>query len=938
MSSMDFVRKWQGNTNTERQSYQQFFLDLCALVDHPPPREMDPEARFFTFEAGVQRSIGGQGWADVWYKGHFAIEFKRPDGDLERAYNQLQQYREALENPPLLIVSDTQRIIIHTNFTNTPKQVTSLTLDDLLTPEGMRVVRAIFHNPTALRPERTTAQVTEEAAREFGRLAEQMRRWGTPADQIAHYLIRLLFILFAEDIELLPRGLFTRLVDAGRRDPHRFNRQMAQLFRAMAEGDVFGEVDIRWFNGGLFNDAPVLDVDDQALAILARVSALDWGAIEPSILGTLFVRSLDPAKRAQLGAHYTSEQDILLIVEPVLMQPLRREWATVQEKAHALATERATSPNRSQRARKQTELEQLLSGFGMRLVQTRVLDPACGSGNFLYVALRLLLDLEKELIHFCGEMQVQPFFPQVSPTQLYGIEINEYAHELAQATVWIGYLQWLHANGYGFPSEPILKDLHNIRRMDAILAYDAEGKPVEPEWPEAEVIVGNPPFLGSAKMRKELGAKTTDAVFRLYEGRVPGKADMVCYWFERARGQLDKHKVSRVGLLSTQSIRMGKSRQVLERVVETGVIFWAWDDRPWLLDGAAVRVAMVGFARETDEPKKLNGETVVAIDAGLSAKLSVSSAARLSENFGVGFEGIKKVGPFEVDEMTARDFLEQSVNPSGVENANVVKRWVNGQDLLRGTPPFYVIDFGIDTTESVAAEYIKPFEYVRDIVKPERDKSNNSSLREKWWLFERPRPAMRQALSRLERFIVRVRVSNHHVFLWIAKGVIPDGRLNVFARSDDYFFGVLQSQPHELWAMANASIHGDGKEGGRPTYNNRVAFETYPFPWPPGQEPTSVENGGGGGESYVAISEAAAELVRLRDAWLNPPDLPESELKKRTLTNLYNARPEWLAQAHERLDRAVYAGYGWEYPLADEEILARLLALNLVRSGANQGG
>ena len=335
----------------------------------------------------------------------------------------------------------------------------------------------------------------------------------------------------------------------------------------MAEGDSFGEHPIRYFDGGLFDDDSVLDMDSQGIAILHGITQLDWSAIEPAILGTLFVRSLDPSKRAQLGAHYTSKEDILLIVEPVLMAPLRREWEAIKISARELAAKRDAAPTRAVATRIQNELRALVMSFAQKIRSIRVLDAACGSANFLYISLRLLMDLEKEVSNFCGEIGLQPFFPEVSPVQLYGIEINDYAHELAQATVWIGYLQWLHENGYGFPSEPILQPLHNIKHMDAILAYDEQGRPVEPEWPEAEVIVGNPPFLGGKKMRAELGDAYVDASLQAVWGPRANLSATWCATGSRRRGaMIETGKAKRAGLLATNAIRGGANRKVLDRI------------------------------------------------------------------------------------------------------------------------------------------------------------------------------------------------------------------------------------------------------------------------------------------------------------------------------------------------------------------------------------
>ncbi len=928
MNQQEFVYKWRAVTAADRKSevqlYQEHLIDLCRLAGHPTPLEIDPGRTFFTVEEGVAKQGGGHGRADAWYKGHFAIEYKKPGGDLEAAYKQLLQYREALQNPPLLIVCDFHRLVIHTNFTDTAKQVMTLTLDDLLTPAGFHTVRNLFFNVPALRPDLTPAQVTEAAAARFGRLAAHLGKWGEEPQAVAHFLIRLLFCLFAEDIDLLPKGLFSRLVAEGKREPKAFNAKIRQLFGAMAQGSYFGEHNITWFNGGLFDDDRVIDLDADALLMVDEVTQLDWSAIEPAILGTLFTRSLDPQQRAKLGAQYTSKEDILLIVEPVLMAPLRREWEALQGRLHALAGRRDEAANKRERAGVAVQMSTLLGEFAAKIRGTRVLDPASGSGNFLYISLRLLLDLEKEVSNFAGAVGLQPFFPAVSPEQLYGIEVNDYAHELAQATVWIGYLQWLHENGYGFPGEPVLKALDNIRHMDAILQYDGEGRAVEPVWPAADVIVGNPPFLGVQRLRTELGNQYVTELFELYKGRVPGSADLVCYWFERAREQLERGKVRRAGLLATQSIRSTRNRGVLERIKSTGDIFMAWSDRPWVLDGAAVRVSIVCFDGDQEKQRTLDGAPVVQINADLTASTDYSIAQRLPENFGFGFEGIKKNGPFEITQAQAEALLAASAdNKNGLPNSDVVKPWVNGHELMRRTERLWLIDFGINTPVEIATGYNQPFKYVEQVVKPVRMQSTDKQLRTYWWLFERPRPPMRAAIQKLSRYIVTPRVAKHRIFVWLDANIVPDGRLNVFTREDDYFFGVLQAKPHTLWAIKYAARHGVGND---PTYNNRISFETYPFPWPPGQEPQDDPR-------VLAIAEAARELVGLREGWLNPPDVFGAELNKRTLTNLYNARPEWLVAAHGRLDAAVCAAYGWPEGLGDEEVLGRLLGLNLERAG-----
>ena len=930
MNPQEFVNKWRNVALKERAAAQEHFLDLCRLVGHPTPAEDDPTGERFAFEAGASKQSGKQGWADVWKKGFFAWEYKGKHADLKKAYDQLLQYRESLLNPPLLIVSDIDTIQIHTNFTNTIKLVIPISLDSLLTPDGMRNLRAIFFEPTQFRAEQTTEQVTRRAAEEFARLADHLRKQGQASDKVAHFLIRLLFCLFAEDIELLPKGLFARLIDRGRLRPGSFDNQLRQLFGAMAVGDFFGEHGIRHFNGGLFDNDTALPLDHEGLDILHRVSSLDWSNIEPSIFGTLFERSLDPSKRSQLGAHYTSKDDIQLIVEPVLMAPLRREWEQVKQQGTDLAQRRDSATTPQMRSRYQNELERLINAFTQRLANIRVLDPACGSGNFLYMGLRMLLDLWKEAAIFAGTLGLSFMLPlpgfAPSPEQLYGIEINEYAHELAQATVWIGYIQWLHENGYGVPSEPILKLLDNIKHMDAILDYDADGKPVEPEWPVADVIIGNPPFLGGTKLLGDLGDKYTNDLRSLYSGRVPAGADFVLYWFEKSRSLLEAEKVKSVGLIATQAIRQGISRQILERIVYTTRIFNAWSDRPWVLDGANVRVSMVCFDKGASGEVLLDGVRVDRITSNLRSDFDLGSIRVLAENTRFGYVGATKKGSFDIPGDLARRMLSAS-NPVQASNSEVLRRMVNGRDITDRDRDIWIIDFGVNTPIEKAAEYEEPFEYVRREVKPARDLVRNKKERECWWLLARPAPELRAALQGLRRYIATPRVAKHRLFVWCDVNVLPEGRVVAIVRDDDYFLGILQSHIHETWALVTSSRHGVGND---PTYNNITCFETFPFPWPPGQEPTDDPR-------VQDIAQAAKELVEKRDNWLNPPGMSDAELKKRTLTNLYNQRPTWLDLAHKKLDKAVLAAYGWsdlmtESGINEDEVLARLLVLNLVRA------
>jgi len=665
-----------------------------------------------------------------------------------------------------------------------------------------------------------------------------------------------------------------------------------------------------------------LELDSEGLDILVRISGLDWTNIEPSIFGTLFERSLDPSKRSQLGAHYTGREDILLIVEPVLMAPLRRRWEEVRQEASDLARRRDEAKTTRTKNNRQKDLTNLLTGFATELAQVRVLDAACGSGNFLYVALKLLLDLWKEVSSLASDLGLPRMYPlpsfSPSPEQLYGIEINAYAHELAQATIWIGYIQWLHENGFGRPSEPILKPLDTISQMDAILAYDEEEQPVEPEWPEADVIIGNPPFLGDKKMRAELADKYVDDLRRLYADYIPGQSDLVCYWFEKARAMIEAGRAKRAGLLATNSIRGGANRQVLERIKQTGDIFWAQSDRDWILEGAAVNVSMIGFDDDTESSRILDDQPVRHIAADLTGVIDLTIARKLTENQGIAYIGPSPHGRFDIAANLAEKMLSAPPNINDRPNSDVVRPVASAIDLVRRSRQMWTIDFGIMSLEE-SSQYEIPFEYVKEHIYPIRSKNRRAAYAEKWWQYGEARPGMRAALVGKKRFIITPRVAKHRIFGWLESKVLANDGVVVFARNDDYFFGVLHSKVHEPWALRKGTSLED-----RPRYSQTFTFETFPFPWPPSQEPQDDP-------CVQAIAQAARELVEKRDRWLNPEGATEKELKKRTLTNLYNARPTWLDLAHRKLDEAVLDAYGWPHDLSDEDILERLLELNLER-------
>ena len=1031
MTPAEFKTKWDRYRGKETSGYQEHFNDLCAMLGQASPVEADPSGSdWFCFQKRVVKDLefpgsdatnlasakGKRGFADVWRKDCFGWEYKGKHADLDEAHKQLLRYRESLLNPPLLVTCDFDRFIIRTNFNGTVIEVHEFTNDRIDEPRNLRLLRALFEHPEHLKPTRTTAKVTEDLAEAIAAVARSLqgreavelsdasnRREVTVAQKknlrIARFLNRIVFCLFAEDTALLPEKLLQAILKKSYDDPAYFAPALESLFRTMATGGLYGPHPIRHFNGHLFEDTTVFELKPDEIHQLATAAESDWRSIQPSIMGTLFERALEPEQRSQLGAHYTSETDIGTLVEPVLMAPLRREWLELKRSlAASFEKGRGTKADRER-----------LAGFQKRLAATTVLDPACGSGNFLYVALRLLLDLEKEVSTFAAQLSFSlPL--KVDVTQLRAIEINPYAYELAQVSVQIGALQWRRDNGYDNDRTPVLRTLDGFENKDALLRETFRKQPKnlkearadehakqdeflrvfhERAWPDADVIVGNPPFLGGKLLRRELGDGYVEALFENYGERVRPEADLCCYWFDKACEQIAARKTRRAGLLATQGIRGGANRETLKRIKKTGDIFFAESDRKWVLGGANVHVSMIGFDGGEEPERVLDGKPVPTINANLSAAADTTQAVRLGALTGIAFMGDTKGGAFDVEEARVLRWLKQP-NPHGSPNSDVLVPWANGLVVTRRMPPIWIIDFG-QRSEVEAANYVAPFDHVREHVLPGRRENKRETYAKHWWRHVEARPAMLRALTGLPRFLASVAVSKHRLFAWLEQPLLPDHQLFAFASSEDWFFGILHSRVHEIWARAQGTQVRERESGFR--YTATTCFETFPFPFelhpvPPGHTQAEVdaahhyfmaeEDAAPYGDNAIkraAIAAAAKELNALRERWLNPPEwtrtaqleFPASvggpwerfidratvrggvgtaryprlgpkddaaalALKTRTLTALYNERPAWLDFAHRKLDAAVADAYGWPADLSDAQILERLLALNLARA------
>ncbi len=951
MTVDEFVAKWRKVSARETQAAQSHFIDLCAVIGVENPVEADPEGDSYAFEKGVKRPDGSMGQADVRKQDRFGWEYKGKNKDLTAAYEQLLGYREGLGNPPLLVVCDMNRFEIHTNFTNTEPRVIRFDLKDLSQNPShfSKILRDVFLDPNALHPTNDPRYITETAAAKFGEVAEALRDLGHDPAVVARFLNRLIFSFFAESIGLFRGDLgegFTPVSDTLRnlgRHPERSKPQLAAVFAAMSDSEIpaFGPIPVPWFNGGLFDQAAsaeTFELTADLVGILLETSELDWSRIDPAIFGTLFERGLDPSRRSQLGAHYTDPDNITRVVEPVVLRPLRREFEQLKSELTASqSVSEAALP--AYGGNGQLNLDEpdpespegRIRAFHQRLIDVRVLDPACGSGNFLYVAMRELMQLEQNVIDWArtshGMNRLQR---QVGPSNMLGIDIDQFAVDLTRLSLWIGHLQWLLDQARQNLSEPILGHAEQIECRNAVLTMDGAGNPVPAEWPEANFIVGNPPFLGMKRMRQELPEREVDRLRAAYADDLDGRVDLCVYWHELARRQIRNGKSRRAGLLATQNIRGAFSRPVLERINESGAIFFAYPDEEWINDGAAVRISIIGQDDGSESECTLDGASVSRINPDLTTGSTyVASAKELKEQERVAFQGDIRNGPFDLTDDQGQGMLAQPVNVNGRPNSDVVFPFVNAHDLAQRPRGAYIIDFGQDIDRRNAAQYEEPWEYARSHIQPYRETLENENLKSRWWIHESWRPGMRAAIKPLIRYIATPITSKHRFYVWLEASVIPDATVVAIARDDDYAFGVLHSRIHEIWALAQGTRLADGSR----RYPHSQCLNTFPFPWPLNTAESIL------GESQIAhrtaIAAAAKTLDERREAWLNPAGVNPTILQDRTMTSLYNRRPDWLDDAHEALDHAVFAAYGWSADMSDDDILTQLLKLNGERAAAS---
>ena len=924
---------------------------------------------------------------------------------MERAREQAQRYARLLPpdeviggRPPLLIIVDVGASIeLYSEFTRTgglyipfpDPQNHRFSLDDLNTPERIERLRTAWLDPMALDPALRTARVTREIAARLAALGKSLES-AHPAEAVARFLMRCLFTMFAEDVKLLPDKSFTRLLADVLPNPQNFVPMVDHLWQTMDQGgfSVMLRTTIPQFNGELFAGAKPLPVNAAQLQLLIEAAKADWRDVEPAIFGTLLERALNPIERHKLGAHYTPRAYVERLVLPTIIEPLRSEWDSVKIAALLLHEQ---------------ENGELALGvvhdFHRKLATTTVLDPACGSGNFLYVTMEQMKRLEGEVLGVLrqlgdSQLSLEMESVQVTPQQFLGLEINPRAAAIAELVLWIGFLQWHYrTRGDVQPSQPILRGFHNIECRDAVLAWDgvtplldATGQPVThwdgrttrphpvtgeevPDanaripvvrytgarpalWPAADYIVGNPPFIGTARMREALGDGYVEAL-RGISPRVPDSADYVVYWWDKAAALVRSGAARRFGFITTNSLRQTFNRRVLETHLGGDPplhLRFAIPDHPWVdaADGAAVRIAMTvadagtspGGIRKQVMAEAASGDDAVqvtlseeigVISADLTIGADVAGARPLKANQLLTSRGMMLFGSGFI--MTA-DEAKLLGYPEDQTLATVIKHYRNGRDLTARSRGVFVIDlFGL-TPDEVRERYPAVYQRVYNYVKPERDQNVDRQIRENWWLHGRPRPELREMLVGLQRYIATVETAKHRFFVFLDQLILPDNMLVAIAIDDAYHLGVLSSRFHVIWALAAGGTLED-----RPRYNKTRCFEPFPFPTATPAQQAAIRQLGEQLDAHRKQRQALHPTLTLTDLYNGLDALrsgraltpKERQIHEQGLVTL-------LRELHDKLDAAVAAAYGWPVDLAEAEVLEKLVALNRQRAAEEARG
>jgi hypothetical protein len=915
----DFIARWQGvqiTNASELSSSQTFILDLCALLQVPTP--LPTAAQDYMFERPITFAHGNgstsAGRIDCYKRGAFVWESKklrnsaalgkRFDIAMLTARSQAENYARALPaaevqrgRPPFVIVADVGHVLeIYADFTQSGATYTPfpdprhhrIHLADLHDASVRARLAQIWHNPLELDPSRASARVTREVSDQLAGLAKSLEQSGHRADHVAAFLTRCLFSMFAEDVELLPKGSFVGLIAQHGAAPATLQHMLQALWASMDSGGFSAALatQVLKFNGKLFKsptaDGYSLLLNTEQINRLMQAAKSNWREVEPAIFGTLLERALHVDERHALGAHYTPRAYVERLVLPTVVEPLRQQWQLAQAAALVLASEAAELSGKAQDS-KMAEAREHIKQFLHHLCTLRVLDPACGSGNFLYVTLEHLKRLEGEVINqleALGEKQAALGMEgdTVSPRQLLGIELNERAAALAELVLWIGYLQWhIRTRGNKAVAEPVVHDFGNIEHRDAVLAWDemdlaydadgalltrwdgktfkshpATGEQVPDEtavlpqwkyigakkakWPNVDYIVGNPPFIGKLKMREALGDGYVEALRKVWHD-VPDSADFVMYWWSQAAQLTINGKSRRFGFITTNSLTQSFNRRVVQQAIDKGInLDFAIANHPWVdnANGAAVRIAMTVGAKAANQGAL---QDVIAEISGEYGEVSVTTTERIGKihaDLTIG-TNLAEAVPLNANARLSttgviphgEGMLVTHEEAVKFEQGVPVKAYRNGKDLTAISRNLMVIDcYGL-SAEDVRAKYPTLYQWLLDRVKPDRDANRDKDLREKWWLHRRNNEDMRRSLAGLPRYIATVMTAKHRVFQFLEGNILPDQMLVVMGLSDAFNLGVLSSWIHQTWALAMGSRLGVGDD---PRYNKSRCFETFPFP------------------------------------------------------------------------------------------------------------
>jgi hypothetical protein len=861
----------------ERQDSPEFLIKFFQAFGHQGLKEVNAQ-----FDLPIPKSSqkGNMGFADLWWQrdrlGSVLIEMKsRKEKKLYKHYGQAWRYCQCLpEFPKYVILCNFDEFWIYDFSIQIDTPVDIITLEEL--PERLDAFKFMDFTAEIPKFRNNQVQVTELAARRMGELFQELKKRSKKAgfsEQTAQqFILQCVVAMFAQSRNLLPPNRFMECIDDCMNGQSTYEVLSDGLFRHMnlpgivTVGRRYKEV--QYFNGGLFSVVHEIDLTRKELEYLKVAAEQDWSKVRPAIFGNIFEGTVNEEERHKHGIHFTSENDIMKIVHPTITQ----YW---EERIEATNT-----------------IEELTL-LHDEMANYRVLDPACGSGNFLYIAYQELKQTEQILLDKLAEFQnSSPILAgKVSPKQFYGIDNNPFAVELAKVTLLIARKIAIDKLGLNESALPLDTLDENITCQDALFA----------PWYQADAIIGNPPFLGGKHIRIQLGDQYVDQVFERFS-EVKDSVDFCAYWFRLAQDHLTQN--GRAGLVATNSISQGKSRiAALDYITQNGgYIYNAISTQPWSGE-AAVHVSIVNWSKEKPQQYYLDHQEVLSINSSLNSNTDVSQAVRLSANLNYCFQGIIPVGMgFIVTENQVKEWIK-----TDSKNQEVLKLFSMGANLAKnphGLPDRWIIDFN-DMTFEEASRYQLPFEHIKRNVKPERDKNRREVTKVNWWKFGEKRPAMRKALANLSYYFAVPEVSKWAIFIPCNSEWLSGNKTKVVVSEDFYILGILLSKVHRIWMHAQKStLKADI------AYTHNTCFETFPFP-----------------------QKANSNLVKqIRDTATELHDYRTKQMDKNNwgITKLYNeyfdqpSNP--LYKLHAKLDSLVMKTYEFK---PYDNILERLLALNL---------